>query len=119
MNYIDDYGVQTEHGTQIGKMITDVITQSVLDKADDIPDGEYGQILTDLFYNMCNKEALMYELHKDYCNIYNVYPEKYKEIPYSPTLRNQIFQIFVCCVNYEFAKYKIIRRSKKREIDEA
>lgn len=40
MNYLDDYGIQTDHGTKIGKMITDVIEQSVLDKADYIPNHE-------------------------------------------------------------------------------
>ncbi|ADQ53352.1 hypothetical protein 65p344 [Aeromonas phage 65] len=118
MNYIDDYGVQTDHGTQLGNLISEVIKEWIDDYDKHLPK-ESGQFFADLLYTMCTNESFLQRLHNVYCFRFNVYPDRYKDIPYSNKLRNQIFQIFICCANYEFARYKIVSRSKKREIDEA
>ncbi|QAY01119.1 hypothetical protein ASwh1_52 [Aeromonas phage Aswh_1] len=113
MNYIDDLGVQTKHGQQLANMI-EVVLEPFVKSFDDMSGGEYTKAMVDHFYNTCHNDSILYKMHVDYCNCFGVYPEeKYQQIPFSPVLRNQIFQILVSVMNYEFTKYKMIRQSKK------
>ncbi|QQG33862.1 hypothetical protein ZPAH1_orf00100 [Aeromonas phage ZPAH1] len=113
MNYIDNFGVQTKQGQQLANMIT-VVLESWVKSFDDMSGGEYSKAMIDHFYNMCHNDSILYKMHVDYCNCFGIYPEgKYTQTPFSPMLRNQIFQIMVSVMNYEFTKYKITRQSKK------
>lgn len=71
MDYFEYNGQQTQHGVALGQLITN--------KVSDILDGIYNiknkeKHLTNLFYQLCHNDNLLYRLHKEYCEINKVYP---------------------------------------------
>lgn len=113
MDYFEYRGQQSKHGVLLGEMITLKIT-GILEGIDNIKNKN--NYLTNLFYELCHNDNLLYRLHKEYCEKHKVYPEKTATVPFSPKLRNQVFQIMTSVLNYEITKYKIIHSSKFKEV---
>lgn len=109
MDYFGYNGQQSERGIELGKIITSKVVD-ILSGIDFIKDKEV--YLTNLFYDLCHNDELLYRLHKQYCEEYSIYSSKYKEVPFSPKLRSQVFQIMTSVLNYEITKYKILNSSK-------
>ena len=109
MDYFEYNGQQSKRGVLLSELITSKIVD-ILSGMDNIKNKN--TYLLNLFYDLCLNESLLYRVHKEYCEKYEVYSEKCRDIPHSPKLRNQIFQIMTSVLNYEITKYKIMNNIK-------